>query len=163
MSASSIASVNARCMKIGMVITTNMKSLAAEIEKAIEAEVVKHLSAVLHRAIELVRTKMLDKAYEDHTGNLNSSTGFIIYKDGRVVHQDFRLSDKGTDRQTGLQTGLNEALSELRETSGWGVVMVSGMEYASWVQSRGYEVVLGAAKNLDAALREAFNELGTID
>ncbi|MCY4781441.1 hypothetical protein ORI89_17410 [Sphingobacterium sp. UT-1RO-CII-1] len=149
-------------MKIALTITTDMKALSKEIEKNIELETIKHLSKVLNRAVELVRTKMLNEAYQDHTGNLNSSTGFLIYKDGKVVHEDFRLSDKGTDRESGLKKGRSVAFSVLRENSGWGVVLVSGEEYASWVQSRGYEVVLGATTGLDSKLKQAFNEIGVI-
>lgn len=150
-------------MRFGLQIVTDMKSLAREVEKEIEKETIKHLSKVLHRAVELVRKKMLNVAYQDHTGNLNSSTGFIIYKDGRVVHEDFRLSSKGTDKETGLKVGREVAFSVSRESKGWGIVLVSGMEYASWVQGRGYEVVAGVAANLDAALKQAFAEFGTIE
>ncbi len=140
-----------------------MKALSVQIEKEIENQTIKHLSKILHRAIELVRTKMLNTAYQDHTGNLNSSTGFIIYKDGKVVHKDFRESDIGTDKVTGLKEGLNIALNELRESKGWGVVLVSGMEYASWVESRGFEVLRGTQGKIDVYLKEAFAEFETIE
>lgn len=149
-------------MKIGFEIVTDMKQLGAEIQREIDSETLKHLSRVLNVAIEKVRKKMEGVPYQDHTGNLNSSTGFIIYKDGKVVHQDFRESAKGTDKATGLKEGLSLALAELRESSGWGVVLMSGMEYASWVESRGFDVLLGATVNLDSILKEAFNEIGMI-
>jgi len=150
-------------MKIGFEITTDMKALSVQIEKEIENQTIKHLSKILHKAIELVRTKMLNTAYQDHTGNLNSSTGFIIYKDGKVVHKDFRESDIGTDKVSGLKEGLNIALNELRESKGWGVVLVSGMEYASWVESRGFEVLRGTQGKIDEYLKEAFAEFETIE
>ncbi|QBQ41204.1 hypothetical protein E2P86_08555 [Sphingobacterium psychroaquaticum] len=151
-------------MNICLQITTDMNSLMKDIEREIEAETIKHLSAVLERGVELVRNKITnEKAYQDHTGNLRSSTGFIIVKDGKVVHQSFKESPVGTDRQTGLKNGLKAALDVMRESTGWGVVLVSGMEYASWVQSRGYDVLKGAYLGLDKALRQAFNEIGTIE
>ncbi|WP_141202128.1 hypothetical protein [Sphingobacterium cellulitidis] len=140
-----------------------MKSLSVAIEKEIENQTIQHLSKILNRAIELVRTKMLNKSYQDHTGNLNSSTGFIIYKDGKVVHKDFRESAIGTDKATGLKEGLNVALSVLRGSKGWGVVFASGMEYASWVESRGFEVLRGTQGNIDVLLKEAFEEFETIE
>jgi len=149
-------------MKISFQIVTDMNKLSAEIQKEIDAEALRHLSKVLNVAIEKVRKKMESKPYEDHTGNLNSSTGFIIYKDGKVVYKDFRESDKGTDKRTGLKEGLSLALAELRASIGWGIVLVSGMEYASWVQSRGFDVLLGTSLNLDTILKEAFDEIGTI-
>lgn len=150
-------------MKIGIEVITDTKALSMEIEKEIENQTVQHLSKVLHRAIELVRTKMLNKSYQDHTGNLNSSTGFIIYKDGKVVHKDFRESVIGTDKLTGIKKGLDIAMSELRESKGWGILFVSGMEYASWVESRGFEVLRGTQGKIDTYLKEAFAEFETIE
>lgn len=150
-------------MKIGLEIVTDMNVLAQEIQKEIDAETLKHLSRVLSLGIEKIRKKMEKKPYQDHTGNLNSSTGFIIYHDGRIVHRDFRESAKGTDKATGLKEGLSLALAVLRESKGWGVVLMSGMEYASWVQGRGYDVLLSVSKNLKSVLKEAFAEIGTIE
>ena len=147
-----------------MQIVTDTEALSRQIQEEIDKEVVKHLSDVLERGVELVRNKITsDKAYEDHTGNLRSSTGYIIIRDGRVVHKSFKESPGGTDKQTGLKTGLKVALDELRESTGWGVILVSGMEYASWVQSRGYDVLKGAYLGLDSMLEQAFNELGTFN
>lgn len=150
-------------MKFGIEVTTDTKALSMEIEKEIENQTIQHLSKILHRAIELVRTKMLNKSYQDHTGNLNSSTGFIIYKDGKVVHKDFRESVIGTDKSTGIKKGLDIAMSELRESKGWGILFVSGMEYASWVESRGFEVLRGTQGKIDTYLKEAFAEFETIE
>jgi len=149
-------------MKIGLEIVTDMNVLAQEIQKEIDAETLKHLIKILSVGVEKVRKKMEGMPYQDHTGNLNSSTGFIIYHDAKVVHRDFRESDKGTDKTTGLKEGLSLALAELRESSGWGVVLMSGMEYASWVQGRGYDVLLSASANLDSILKESFEEIGII-
>jgi len=150
-------------MKIELEITTNMNALALEVQREIDKEVIQHLSKVLERGVELVRNKITNgKAYDDHTGNLRSSTGFIIYKDGKVVHTSFKESPVGTDRVTGVKEGLQVALDVLRESTGWGVVLVSGMEYSSWVESRGFDVLKGAYINLDSALKQAFDEIGSI-
>jgi len=152
-------------MKIGVHITTDMKALMQEVEKEIEKETLKHLSAVLERGVELVRNKISKGGdhYQDHTGNLRSSTGFIITKDGKVVHTSFKESPVGTDKQTGLKEGLKAALDELRPSKGYGVVLVSGMEYASWVESKGFDVLKGAYIGLEKTLQQAFNEIGAIE
>ena len=38
-------------------------------------------------------------SYKDQTGNLRSSIGYIIAKDGEVVTENFKEGDKGTDKQ----------------------------------------------------------------
>ena len=39
-------------------------------------------------------------SYKDQTGNLRSSIGYIIAKDGEVVTENFKEGDKGTDKTT---------------------------------------------------------------
>lgn len=150
-------------MKFGFEITTDMKTLSREIEMEIERETLELLIEAIETSIERVRKKQLNQPYEDHTGNLLSSTGFIIYKDGKVVHKNFKESPVGTDKTTGLEEGLKAALSELRESTGWGVVMVAGMEYASWVESKNYTVILEATTDIDDFITESFRKFGIIE
>ena len=44
-------------------------------------------------------------SYKDQTGNLRSSVGYVIAKDGEVVKENFVESDKGTDKTTGKYKG----------------------------------------------------------
>lgn len=43
-------------------------------------------------------------SYKDQTGNLRSSIGYIIAKDGEVVTENFKEGDKGTDKTTPVST-----------------------------------------------------------
>lgn len=145
-----------------MFTTSEMKQIADRMEKEMNDAILEQLIKVAERAIEIVRLKSKGQGgYNDDTGNLRSGTGFIIHKDGRVVHRDFKASGKGTDKQTGLDTGLKAALEILRD-NGWGIFLVSGMEYAGWVEAKGYDVLSGAQTGLDQALAQAFREIGDI-
>jgi len=116
---------------------------------------------VLARALQIQRAKMReDGGYNDQTGQLRSSTGGIIYRDGKVLHEDFELSPYGTDKAPGLKEGREKAFAELRESSGWGITLVAGMEYASWVEkNHGLTVVTDASKEVEKSLDQAFNEI----
>jgi len=116
---------------------------------------------VLQRALEIQRAKMrADGGYNDDTGQLRSSTGGIIYRDGKVLFEDFKLAPYGTDKTPGLETGRKLALEELRESKGWGITIVAGMEYASWVESRhGLSVITDASKEVEKTLDQAFNDV----
>ncbi|MCL7987731.1 hypothetical protein M8998_07255 [Sphingobacterium sp. lm-10] len=121
---------------------------------------------VLARALQIQRAKMRpDGGYDDQTGQLRSSTGGLIYRDGLILHEDFQLSPYGTDKTPGIDAGRELALREVKlsrssgDSAGWGITLVSGMEYASWVQNaHGKSVVedafLEVAKSLDQAFRE---------
>jgi len=95
--------------------------------------------------IAIQRAKVSPEGYNDQTGQLRSSVGYIIYRDGKVLHENFELAPYGTDKAPGLKAGRDLALSQLRITQGWGVVMVAGMEYASWLESNYNRTVLSSA------------------
>ena len=63
-------------------------------------------------------------SYKEQTGNLRSSIGYIIAKDGEVVTENFKEGDKGTDKTTGKYKGrrLAEEVS-LSYTGGYGLVL----------------------------------------
>lgn len=116
---------------------------------------------VLARALQIQRAKMrADGGYNDDTGQLRSSTGGIIYRDGKVLYEDFQLAPYGTDKAPGMKTGRELAFAELRESEGWGITIVAGMEYASWVQANhGLSVAIDAYKEVEKSLEQAFNEV----
>lgn len=116
---------------------------------------------VLERALEIQRAKMrADGGYNDQTGQLRSSTGGIIYRDGKVLFEDFQLAPYGTDKTPGLQVGREKAYAELRESQGWGITIVAGMEYASWVEkNHGLTVLSMASKEIEKSLDQAFKEI----
>lgn len=115
---------------------------------------------VLARALKIQRAKMrADDGYDDQTGQLRSSTGGVIYRDGKILHEDFELSPYGSDKAPGMKEGREKAFAELRESSGWGITLVSGMEYARWVESRGLSVLVDAQSELSKSLDQAFNEI----
>lgn len=146
-----------------MFTAADMRMIADRAEKAMNEAALEKMIQVGDRAIELVRVKIKNQGgYDNHTGNLRSSTGYIIYHDGKIVYRNFKESPEGTDKKTGLATGIKEANATLRETQGWGIVLVSGMVYAGWVENKGYDVLTGARIGYEDELQQAFNEIGAI-
>lgn len=94
--------------------------------------------------------------YEDHTGNLRSSIGYIICKNGESVMEDFQHSDRGTDKITGNIKGRQ--LAETIASSfpfGYILIGVAGMQYAAAVEAKGYDVVTGACSQAEIWLRRS--------
>lgn len=130
--------------------------MAQQVEKDILSNLIKSARA----AVEIVRKKQGPTPYDDQTGNLNSSTGFIIQHNGKIVHTDFRKSAKGTDKDTGIKIGKEVAKREMLDNDGWGIVIVAGMYYASWVQGNHNRDVLASASNeLPSKLSESLKRL----
>lgn len=51
---------------------------------------------------EYIRVARKLDSYKNHTGNLRSSVGYMIFRDRKRVADNFEKSQNGTDRQTGL-------------------------------------------------------------
>ena len=98
--------------------------------------------------------------FNDDTGNLRSSIGFILMYYGQIVHQDFQLSKGGTDKDTGLSLGIAYAEKLAEENhEGWAIITVAGMEYAGWVEALGYDVITGSTSAAEKKLRKAFQNV----
>ena len=99
------------------------------------------------------------RTYEDQTGNLRASIGYVILKDGKLLFDNFQEAQKGTDRITGIGKGKEYAL-ELASgfPSGYVLIGVAGMNYAAAVESNNYDVITGSAPT-DADFRSIFDAI----
>ncbi|GAB2547166.1 hypothetical protein [Spirosoma aerophilum] len=92
--------------------------------------------------------------YKDQTGNLRSSIGYIIVKDGQIVKKSF-VGSTVEGKQTGL-TFASQLASEIG--LGWGLIVVAGMNYALKVESMGLDVLTSgeqlAKSELDAIVKD---------
>lgn len=147
---------------IGMTPMFDPEELEREMLAAIEEAMLPKMIQIGRRAVDIARKKMGGKPYNDDTGNLRSSTGFIVFRDGKAVHEDFKPSAAGSDKATGLAVGRRQAREEMAGSDGWGIVLVAGMEYAGWVENKGYDVITGGKNDALVWLTQAFNELGVI-
>lgn len=96
---------------------------------------------------EFVKIARLEGQYDDWTGNLRSSIGYVIVKDGKIIGKDFKLSEKeGTDKQTGKREGEQLAMDLVKTFSkGYVMIGVAGMKYAVFVEAMENKDVLTRA------------------
>lgn len=147
-------------MRNGMTPLFDQKSLERWFEhfqSKAEDKMLALLQAGGEKFIEIARK---NGSYKDQTGNLRSSIGYIIAKDGEVVKENFVESDKGTDKTTGKYKGrrLAEKVS-LSHANGYVLVGVAGMEYAAALEAKGYEVASGANAQCEKYLRDALKSV----
>ena len=139
-----------------------------EIQKEIDA-FLNRVEKVTQNELMQVGLKFVERArlktksqggFDDQTGNLRSSIGFILLKDGQMVYENYEASRRGTDKATGVAAG-REYAEKLGQDykEGWVIITVAGMEYASWVQARGYDVIEGSTLTAEKELREAFKHV----
>ena len=78
-----------------------------------------------------------DGSYKNQTGNLRNANGFCIVRDGEVVKME--VDTDGAHPEAVQQT---ENLMLYSTKNGDGLYLANGMDYASHVESRGYEVIM---------------------
>ena len=97
----------------------------------------KQLTYLLEAAVaELVNHAKLGAEYQDQTSNLKSSIGGIVLRNGvPVTYRGFQNEEVGTDGESGVKTGLEFATEVSKNIgTGYGIVIVAGMEYATYVE-----------------------------
>lgn len=78
------------------------------------------------------RGQMQDHAmgtYKDQTTNLRNSIGYFVFHNGELVHQ-----------KNNIVTNLAN-IQDLIKPSGFQLIGIAGMNYASWVEGNGYNVI----------------------
>lgn len=133
-----------------------MKGVYAEIQRMDEL-----ILANLNRVgLEFVRNARTKADFTDRTGNLRSSIGYVILKNGQVVDSNFEDSSQGTDKATGKAKGFDYAMANVEANIGYVLIVVAGMEYAVYVESMGYDVITGSSMTAEDELKELFDRLG---
>lgn len=96
--------------------------------------------------------------YNDITGNLRSSIGYIVLNDGEVkkMSQARQYQGKKGNGAEGVKEGQN-LLKQLQAKFPWGVVLIicAGMNYAAFVEDvRGKHVLVDAANHAEQSFQK---------
>lgn len=133
----------------------------AQVEEAIE-EAITGLAAIGEHAVTIARDQ---GSYNDITGNLRSSIGYVILRDGEPVLQGESRQYSGPkgDGEDGVKVA-DELLEQLRSEYPEGLVLIvcAGMEYASYVEDiHGLDVLTSAQLDTEQQAAEMVKELFT--
>ena len=90
--------------------------------------------------------------YKDRTGNLRNSIGYVLMRNGDIISQNFeaRVASKVVDAANGkgvLEGQASAAELAKQVTRGYALIVVAGMHYAYYVETRGYDVLDSAERN----------------
>ena len=101
----------------------------------------KALKTLQFKGEQFVNAARMTDTYTDRTGNLRSSIGYIILKDGQIVDRNFTgKSSEGVSKAEKFALELSAKYS-----NGYVLIGVAGMHYAAYVEARGYDVITGSA------------------
>lgn len=123
-----------------------------------EEKLLKLLQYAGENFIKIARAK---GKYQDHTGNLRSSIGYVIVRDGELISGSIYEAEKGTDKKTGVRTS-DRLVTSLAKIHNKGLVLigVAGMEYAVYVEAmEGKDVLSGAYEGTEELLRRSIQRI----
>ena len=106
-----------------------------DVEKQKETLYQKILNSFIYAAetfIANAREQVQDHAkgtYVDQTGNLRNSIGYFIFYNGELVHEKNEIITN------------KFKVEELIKPTGFQMILIAGMNYASYVESKGYNVI----------------------
>lgn len=102
---------------------------------------------------QFVNKARLSDTYRDRTGNLRSSIGYVILKDGGIVDSNFEGIAEGVTKGKDV---ANEVAMEYPK--GFVLIGVAGMDYAAYVEAKNYDVITGSAPT-SAELKSILNAI----
>lgn len=84
-----------------------------------------------------------NKGYMMQTGALLSSTGYEVFVDGVAIHSQFDAASgaESNAAEMGIKSGQSIAETIGKGTKGIALVVVAGMNYAAYVEAKGYNVL----------------------
>jgi hypothetical protein len=129
-------------------------------QEQIIPSVIEQLEAV---CLEIAAEAKQLNTYTDRTGNLRSSIGYVIYEDGQIVSESFTPhagTEGGDGGATGVKTGKQIADTAAQSfPTGIVAVIVAGMDYALYVESKGYDVISGPTSKLRQLLETRLQDI----
>ena len=87
--------------------------------------------------------------YKNHTHNLRNAPGYAVVRDGKIIKMEVPADGNHPEARKETENFINNT-----EKPTNGLVLADGMHYASYVESKGYDVLSGAALFADKQLNE---------
>lgn len=118
------------------------------------------INALNYVGLQCVKEARKNKGYIVRSGNLISSIRYVVLENGHPVKKGSFNKVLATANEAEVKS--NELITRLAATYNTGLVLVvvAGMEYAAYVEARGYNV-LNSAKTLAKTLvPEILKQLG---
>ena len=118
-----------------MKIRKDISDIDEFINLIVPSEVVDH---IYERGIQAVEEQKKKHTYQNRTFNLDNAGGIVVFYKGKEKKRYIGVDHPETATQAREATG--RFLDSVNK-SGTGIVFADGMEYASYVDSKGYDVI----------------------
>ena len=116
-------------------------TIVGDLEKFASEQESKFIEAMAYIGDEFVNAARSISTYQDQTGNLRSSIGYSVVKDGRTV--SFQIEGDSAEGKASAADFLKSKVAEGPQ-EGIYLIVFAGMEYALYVEAKGYDVLTGS-------------------
>lgn len=120
------------------------------------------ITALNYVGLECVKEARQHGKYTDRTGNLRSSIGYVVLENGIPIKKGGY--QKVLNTATEAQTKSDSLISSLAATYKTGLVLIvlAGMDYAVYVEAKGYNVLNSAETLAKKLVPQMLKELGLL-
>ena len=138
---------------------TPMGMVQARIREEIEKREQAIVSAFSYVGEACIREARSNGTYRDRTGNLRSSIGYVVIKNGSVLYRGgFERVLSGAQGAQDGNAFVNQLIAE--HGKGIALIVVAGMKYASRVEAMNYNVITSAELLAERMVPRIMKELG---
>lgn len=138
------------------------KRLDAFLEEVERAEI-EALAKLGEECVTHAREIPAEVGFKDQTGNLRSSMGYVIFKDGVAIHTWYEKVPPKKPKEgvvyDGMERGKQLAEEVGKNTKGIVLVVTAGMNYATYVEAKGRDVLASAEILAQRKLPKVLSEL----
>ena len=139
------------------------KTSDSEIGRMVEQKMQRIIDAAIYN-LSYVGERVLNEArssgsYKDQTGNLRSSVGYVLVVDGKVVKSSSFETVKGGGQGSSEGKAYVQTLVS-KFPQGIALIVVAGMNYASYVSAKGYNVLDTAEVLAQRLVPQMLQQLG---
>jgi len=123
-------------------ISKRIDDFFVRVAEILKEEILRSLSYLGEQCVAKVRDRDQSVSWIDHTTNLRSSIGYAVYEQGKeAIQSAFQGTVEG---MTAAQQMLAELAKQYAET--YALVVVAGMDYASYVEAMDSKDVLASTE-----------------
>lgn len=133
--------------------SNDIKAMVEEKKKRIEAAILLNLQRIGEAFVTQARET---ETYKDRTGNLRSSIGYVILRNGSQLNENFE-SRGGPNGVEQARKIIEEA--KLKFPTGFVLIGVAGMDYAAAVESLGFDVITASSIQAEVDLKTAIERI----
>lgn len=147
---------------------TPMQAVQDYLQEQIDRREKVLLNIVFYTGEAGLRVARLNGTYTDRSGNLRSSTGYVVVKDGRVITTSSfeQIPPKervSGDKYNGAEEGRKFARKIISEfPEGIALIEVAGMNYSGYVSAKGYDVLDSAEQEVKRMFLQLLKQYGFI-